>query len=53
MASGGVIMTTLLSGPERGVDYCNMGSLLTKGSKREIAANAAKVRAIIDGHVQR
>ena len=48
MASGGINLDNLAEWLERGVDCCGMGSLLTKGSKEEIAANAAKVRAIID-----
>ncbi len=47
MASGGINLDNLAEWLER-VDCCGMGSLLTKGSKEEIAANAAKVRAIID-----
>ncbi len=46
MASGGINLDNLAEWLERGVDCCGMGSLLTKGSKEEIAANAAKVRAI-------
>ena len=48
MASGGINLDNLAEWLERGVDCCGMGSLLTKGSKKEIAANAAKVCAIID-----
>ena len=48
MASGGINLDNLSEWLERGVDCCGMGSLLTKGTKEEIAANAAKVRAVID-----
>ena len=48
MASGGINLDNLAEWLERGIDCCGMGSLLTKGSKEEIAANAAKVCAIID-----
>ena len=33
---------------ENGVDFMGMGSLLTKGSAEEIAANAKKVKKAID-----
>ena len=32
----------------RGVDCCGLGSLLTKGSREEIAANARSIRTLID-----
>ncbi|WP_097677391.1 beta/alpha barrel domain-containing protein [Olsenella urininfantis] len=48
MASGGINLENLAEWVERGVDCCGMGSLLTKGSVDEIAANAAQVRRIID-----
>lgn len=48
MASGGINLDNLAEWVRAGVDTCGMGSLLTKGSADEIAANAAEVRRIID-----
>ncbi len=48
MASGGINLENLAEWVRAGVDTCGMGSLLTKGSAGEIAANAAEVRRIVD-----
>jgi 2-dehydro-3-deoxyphosphogluconate aldolase/(4S)-4-hydroxy-2-oxoglutarate aldolase len=48
MASGGINLENLSEWVRAGVDTCGMGSLLTKGSAGEIAANAAEVRRIVD-----
>lgn len=48
MASGGISLDNLADWVGTGIECCGMGSLLTKGSVDEIAANAAKVRTIID-----
>ena len=44
MASGGISLNNLHEWLENGVDFLAMGSLLTKGTPDEIAANAAKVK---------
>lgn len=48
LASGGINLDNLADYVQRGVDCCGLGGLLTKGTSEEIAANAAKVRQIID-----
>lgn len=48
MASGGINLDNLAEWVSKGIDCAGMGSLLTKGSADEIAANAAEVRRIID-----
>ena len=48
MASGGINLDNLATWVKTGIECCGMGSLLTKGTTDEIAANAAKVRQIID-----
>ena len=48
LASGGINLDNLADYVKRGADCCGMGGLLTKGTTEEIAANAAKVRSIID-----
>lgn len=48
MASGGINLDNLAAWVKTGIECCGMGSLLTKGTTDEIAANAAKVRQIID-----
>lgn len=48
LASGGINLDNLADYVERGVDCCGFGGLLTKGTKDEIAANAAAIRKIID-----
>lgn len=47
LASGGITLANLHEWLENGVDVCGFGGLLTKGTKEEIAANAQKIRAII------
>ena len=48
MASGGIDLNNINEWLENGVDFMGMGSLLTKGSTEEIAANAKKVKKAID-----
>lgn len=48
LASGGINLDNLADYVQRGADCCGLGGLLTKGTSEEIAANAAKVRQIID-----
>ena len=48
LASGGIDLKNLKDYVLRGVDCCGFGSLLTKGSREEIAANARSIRALID-----
>jgi len=47
LASGGITLNNIGEWLENGVDVCGFGSLLTKGSKEEIAANARKIKAAI------
>ena len=47
LASGGIHLDNLQNWLENGVDVCGFGGLLTKGSRDEIAENAAKIKAII------
>lgn len=48
LASGGITLDNLGDYVSRGVDCCGFGGLLTKGTTEEIAANAGKIRNIID-----
>ena len=48
LASGGIDLKNLKDYVLRGVDCCGFGSLLTKGSREEIAANARSIRTLID-----
>lgn len=48
MASGGISLDNLAEWVRAGADCCGIGGLLTNGTVDEIAANAAKARAIID-----
>ena len=48
MISGGINLDNLATWVKSGAECYGMGSLLTKGSADEIAANAAQVRKIID-----
>ena len=48
LASGGINLDNLPSWLENGADVCGFGSLLTKGTSDDIAANASKIRTIID-----
>jgi len=48
MASGGITLDNITEWLQNGVDFLGMGGLLTNGTVDEIAANAAKVREIID-----
>ena len=50
MASGGISLDNINEWLESGVDFMGMGSLLTKGSSDDIAANAAKVRKAIEDY---
>lgn len=47
LASGGITLDNIAEWLENGVDVCGFGSLLTKGTKENIAANAKKIRAAI------
>ena len=48
MISGGINLDNLETWVRSGAECYGMGSLLTKGTADEIAANAAQVRRIID-----
>lgn len=48
LASGGITLDNLSIWIQKGSECCGFGGLLTKGSSEEIAANAKKIRAIID-----
>lgn len=48
MISGGITLDNLATWVKSGAECFGMGSLLTKGSAEDIAANAACVRRIID-----
>ncbi|HWS42979.1 MAG TPA: ketohydroxyglutarate aldolase [Pseudoflavonifractor sp.] len=48
LASGGITLENLHEWVEAGTEICAFGSLLTKGTSAEIAANARKIRTIID-----
>lgn len=48
LASGGITLDNLADYVERGVDCCGFGGLLTKGTSKEIAENAKKIKTIID-----
>ena len=48
LASGGIDLNNLKDYVQRGVDCCGFGSLLTKGSREEIADNARSIRTLID-----
>ena len=48
LASGGISLDNLNDYVKRGVDCCGFGGLLTKGTTEEIAANAKKIKTIID-----
>ena len=48
MISGGINLDNLATWVKSGAECYGMGSLLTKGTADEIAANAAQVRKIID-----
>ncbi len=47
LASGGIDLKNINEYVERGVDCCGFGSLLTKGSREDIAENARKIRQAI------
>lgn len=49
LASGGITLDNLAEWLDNGVDLCGFGGLLTKGTSEEIAENAKKIKAIIDG----
>ena len=48
LASGGANFDNLHTWFENGVDSVGLGGLLTKGSSADIAANAKKLRAIVE-----
>ncbi len=48
LASGGISLDNLAEWVEAGTEICAFGSLLTKGTTAEIAANAVKIKTIID-----
>ena len=48
LASGGITLDNLNDYVKRGVVCCGFGGLLTKGTTEEIAANAKKIKTIID-----
>lgn len=48
LASGGMTLENIPDWVENGVDICGIGSLLTKGSKEQIATNAKGIRERID-----
>ncbi|MGG5314834.1 ketohydroxyglutarate aldolase [Enterococcus sp. AZ072] len=47
LASGGITLENLEQWLQNGVDVCGFGSLLTKGTSKEIEENARKISAII------
>lgn len=47
LASGGIDLNNVKDYVKRGVDCCGFGSLLTKGSREDIAQNAQKIRQAI------
>lgn len=47
LASGGITLDNLDTWMKNGADVCGFGSLLTKGSSEDIAANAKKIHSII------
>ncbi|MGT2948763.1 bifunctional 4-hydroxy-2-oxoglutarate aldolase/2-dehydro-3-deoxy-phosphogluconate aldolase [Streptococcus devriesei] len=47
LSSGGANTDNIVDWLEQGVDCLGIGTLLTKGSKAEIAENAGKIRAIV------
>lgn len=47
LASGGINLDNIETWLQSGVDVCGIGSLLTKGSVEEIAANAKAISTII------
>jgi KDPG and KHG aldolase. len=48
LASGGIQLNNLAEWVESGVNCVGIGSLLTKGSREEIADNAKRIRQILD-----
>lgn len=48
LASGGITLDNLSEWIKEGTECCGFGGLLTKGTSEEIAANARKIRTIID-----
>jgi 2-dehydro-3-deoxyphosphogluconate aldolase/(4S)-4-hydroxy-2-oxoglutarate aldolase len=48
LASGGITLENLHEWVEAGAEICAFGSLLTKGTSAEIAANARRIRTVID-----
>lgn len=48
LASGGITLENLSIWIKKGTECCGFGGLLTKGTSEEIAANAKKIRTIID-----
>lgn len=52
LASGGVALDTIEAWIHNGADCLGFGGLLTKGSSREIAENAKKIRTAIDAACQ-
>lgn len=48
LSSGGATLENLYKWIENGVDCIGIGSLLTKGSKEEIAENAKQIHAILN-----
>lgn len=49
LASGGITLDNLEEYVRRGADCCGFGGLLTRGTAAEIAANAGRIRAVIEG----
>lgn len=52
LASGGVTLDTIPQWIKKGADCLGFGGLLTKGTSADIAANARKIRELIDQTVQ-
>lgn len=48
LASGGITLTNLAEYIQSGCDICGFGGLLSKGTEEQIAANARRIREIID-----
>lgn len=48
LASRGMTLEIIPSWIENGMDICEIGSLLTKGDKEGIAADAKGIREMID-----
>lgn len=52
LASGGVTLDTIPQWIKKGADCLGFGGLLTKGTSADIAANARKIRELIDQTLQ-